>query len=85
MTNVSVTSSPISATVTQQGVSATVSSSTSNITTSGGVGPQGPPGNASGTLNQLQDVQVTSAQAGDLLQYGSTKWQNNPTLDGGNY
>jgi hypothetical protein len=82
----SVTSQPISATVTAAGVSATVASSSAMVTIAGGVGPQGPAGSAGGQLEQLSNVQITSAQAGDVLQYGgANKWQNNPILDGGNW
>jgi hypothetical protein len=81
-----VASQPISATVTAAGVSATVASSTAMVTIAGGVGPQGPAGAAGGLLEQLSNIQIVSAQAGDVLQYGgSNKWQNNPILDGGNF
>jgi hypothetical protein len=83
---VSVTSQPISATVTAAGVSATVASSSAMVTIAGGVGPQGPAGAAGGPLEQLSNVQIVSAQPGDILQYGgNNKWQNNPILDGGNW
>jgi hypothetical protein len=83
---VSVTSQPISATVTPAGVSATVASSSAMVTIAGGVGPQGPAGAAGGPLEQLSNVQIVSAQPGDILQYGgNNKWQNNPILDGGNF
>jgi hypothetical protein len=81
-----VTSQPISATVTSSGVSATVASSSSTVSAGGGVGPQGPAGTSGGPLEQLSNVQITSAQAGDVLQYGgNNKWTNNPILDGGNF
>jgi len=83
---VSVTSQPISATVTAAGVSATVASSSAMVTIAGGVGPQGPAGAAGVPLEQLSNVQIVSAQPGDILQYGgNNKWQNNPILDGGNW
>jgi hypothetical protein len=86
MTTVTVTAAPISATVTQTGVAVAVASSSSSVTASGGIGPQGASGAAGGTLDQLTNVQIASAQPGDVLQYGSgSKWQNNPILDGGNW
>jgi hypothetical protein len=86
----SVTSQPISATVTAAGVSATVASSSAMVTIAGGVGPQGPAGTSGGPLEQLSNVQITSAQPGDVLRYGSGgKWQNFPsgdmTIDGQNF
>jgi hypothetical protein len=84
--NATVTSQPISATVTSNGASATVAGSTAMVTIAGGVGPQGPAGAAGGVLEQLNNVQIVSAQPGDVLQYGGgNKWQNNPILDGGNW
>jgi hypothetical protein len=84
--NATVTSQPISATITLSGVSATVSSSSAMVTIAGGVGPQGPAGTSGGPLEQFSNIQITSAQAGDVLQYGgNNKWQNNPILDGGNW
>jgi len=81
-----VTSQPISATVTSAGVSATVASLSSTVSAGGGVGPQGPAGTNGGPIEQLSNVQIASAQAGDVLQYGAAnKWQNNPVLDGGNF
>jgi len=81
-----VTSQPISATVTAAGVSVAVASSSSTVSAGGGVGPQGPAGTSGGPLEQLSNVQIVSAQPGDVLQYGgSSKWQNNPILDGGNW
>ena len=81
-----VTLQPITATVTSSGVSAAVASSSASVTIAGGVGPQGPAGTSGGPIEQLSNVQITSAQAGDVLQYGSgNKWQNNPILDGGNF
>jgi hypothetical protein len=84
--NVTTTSQPITATVAGSTVSAAVTSSSSTVSASGGVGPQGPAGTSGGPLEQLSNVQITSAQAGDVLQYGAAnKWQNNPVLDGGNF
>jgi hypothetical protein len=80
-----VTSQPITATVSGGTVSASVASSSSSVSIAGGVGPQGPAGAAGGVIEQLSNVQIVSAQPGDVLQYGgSNKWQNNPILDGGN-
>jgi hypothetical protein len=86
MTTVSVTSQPISVTATGASVSATVTSLSSSVSASGGVGPQGPAGTSGGPLEQLSNVQIASAQSGDILQYSeSNKWQNNPVIDGGNW
>jgi hypothetical protein len=82
----SVTSQPITATVSGGTVSASVTSSSSSVTIAGGVGPQGPAGTNGGPLEQLSNVQITSAQPGDVLQYGgANKWQNNPIIDGGSW
>jgi hypothetical protein len=82
----SVTSQPITATVSGGTVSASVTSLSSSVTIAGGVGPQGPAGTNGGPLEQLSNVQIVSAQPGDVLQYGgANKWQNNPILDGGNW
>ena len=81
-----VTAQPITATVTGSTVSASVTSSSSTVSAGGGVGPQGPAGTSGGPLEQLSNVQIVSAQPGDVLQYGgANKWQNNPILDGGNW
>jgi hypothetical protein len=83
-----VTSQPISATVTSTGVSATVASSSSTVSTSGGVGPQGPAGTNGGPIEQLSNVQITSAQTGDVLRFSDSKWRNSPEtdiVDGGNW
>jgi hypothetical protein len=81
-----VTSQPISATVTSTGASATVATVSSSVSIAGGVGPQGPAGTSGGLLEQLSNVQIISAQQGDVLQYGgANKWQNNPIIDGGNF
>jgi hypothetical protein len=82
----SVTSQPITATVSGGTVSASVTSSSSSVTIAGGVGPPGPAGTNGRPLEQLSNVQITSAQPGDVLQYGgNNKWQNNPIIDGGNW
>jgi len=86
--SVSVTSQPISATVTSTGASATVTSSSSSVTIAGGVGPQGPAGTNGGPLEQLSNVQITSAQTGDVLRFSNSKWRNSPEtdiVDGGNW
>ena len=86
--NATVTSQPISATVISSGVSATVASSVSTVSASGGVGPQGPAGTSGGPIEQLSNVQITSAQAGDVLRFSNSKWRNSPEtdiVDGGNW
>ena len=86
--NATVTSQPISATVTSSGVSATVASSSASVTIAGGVGPQGPAGTSGGPIEQLSNVQITSAQAGDVLRFSNSKWRNSPEtdiVDGGNW
>jgi hypothetical protein len=82
-----VNSQPITATVNASGnISASVGSSVVTANAGGGIGPQGASGAAGGTLDQLSNVQIVSAQNGDVLQYGSNnKWNNNPVLDGGNW
>jgi hypothetical protein len=82
-----VNSQPITASVSSSGnISATVGSSVVTANAGGGIGPQGPAGAAGGTLDQLSNVQIVSAQNGDVLQYGgNNKWNNNPILDGGNW
>jgi hypothetical protein len=83
---VSVTSQPITVTATGASVSATVTSSSSTVSASGGVGPQGPAGTSGGPIDQLSNVQIVSAQSGDVLQYsGNNQWTNNPIIDGGNW
>lgn len=86
--NATVTSQPISATVTSSGVSATVASSSASVTIAGGVGPQGPAGTSGGPIEQLSNVQIASAQAGDVLRFSNSKWRNSPEtdiVDGGNW
>ena len=86
--NATVTSQPISATVTSSNVSATVASSSASVTIAGGVGPQGPAGTSGGPIEQLSNVQITSAQAGDVLRFSNSKWRNSPEtdiVDGGNW
>ena len=83
-----VTSQPITATVTGSTVSAAVASSSSSVTIAGGVGPQGPAGTSGGPLEQLSNVQITSAQPGDVLRFSNSKWRNSPEtdiVDGGNW
>jgi hypothetical protein len=81
-----VQSQPITASVSSTGLAVSVGSSTVSASASGGIGPQGPAGTDGGTLDQLSNVQIVSAQQGDVLQYGgANKWQNNPILDGGNW
>jgi len=82
-----VNSQPITATVNASGnISASVGSSVVTANAGGGIGPQGPAGSLGAGLNDLSNVQIVSAQQGDVLQYGSgNKWNNNPILDGGNW
>ena len=83
-----VTSQPITATVTGSTVSAAVTSSSSSVSIAGGVGPQGPAGTSGGPLEQLSNVQITSAQPGDVLRFSNSKWRNSPEtdiVDGGNW
>ena len=85
----SVSSQPITATVNASGsISASVGSSVVTANAGGGIGPQGASGAAGGPLEQLSNVQIVSAQSGDLLRYSSNKWTNvNETqvTDGGNF
>ena len=86
--DVTTTSQPISATVTGSTVSASVTSSSSTVSAGGGVGPQGPAGTSGGPIEQLSNVQITSAQAGDVLRFSNSKWRNSPEtdiVDGGNW
>ena len=86
--NATVTSQPILATVTSSNVSAAVASSSASVTIAGGVGPQGPAGTSGGPIEQLSNVQITSAQAGDVLRFDNSKWRNSPEtdiVDGGNW
>ena len=83
-----VTSQPITATVAGSTVSAAVTSSSSSVSIAGGVGPQGPAGTSGGPLEQLSNVQITSAQPGDVLRFSNSKWRNSPEtdiVDGGNF
>jgi hypothetical protein len=85
-----VNSQPITATVNASGgISASVGSSIVSASASGGIGPQGPAGTDGGTIEQLSNVQIVSAQDGDLLRYSSSKWRNAPEgdliLDGQNF
>lgn len=85
---ITITSQPITASVSGGTVAASVpAAAAASATVSGGVGPQGPAGNA-GNLADLLDVQITSASTGDLLRRDSGKWKNTPEsqiLDGGNW
>ena len=83
-----VNSQPITASVNASGgISASVGSSVVTASAGGGIGPQGPAGTDGGSLDQLSNVQIVSAQNGDLLRYDANKWRNvheaNIT-DGGN-
>ena len=84
-----VVSQPITASVSGPGsISASVGSSVVSASVGNGIGPQGPPGNAGGRLNDLSDVNLSSVQNGDVLLYNSAEWRNvNQTqiTDGGNF
>jgi hypothetical protein len=85
----SVSSQPITATVNASGsISANVGSSVVTANAGGGIGPQGPAGTDGGNLEQLANVQIVSAQNGDVLRYDANKWKNYPDaniVDGGNW
>ena len=89
MITATVISQPITASVSGPGgISASVESSVVSASVGGGIGPQGPPGNAGGSLNDLADVSLSSVQTGDVLQYNSAKWRTinqNQVTDGGNF
>lgn len=91
MTQVTATvqSQPITATVSGSGaISASVGSSVIAATVGGGIGPQGPSGTSGGPLEQLSNVQIVSAQPGDVLRYEENTWKNYPDadiVDGGNW
>ena len=84
-----VNSQPITASVNASGgISASVGSSVVTASAGGGIGPQGPAGSDGGSLDQLSNVQIVSAQNGDVLRYDANKWKNvneNNITDGGNF
>jgi hypothetical protein len=84
-----VQSQPIVANVSGSGnISATVGSSVVAASVGGGIGPQGPAGTDGGNIEQLANVQIVSAQNGDVLRYDANKWKNVNELnltDGGNF
>jgi hypothetical protein len=84
-----VNSQPITATVNGSGgISASVGSSVVQANAGGGIGPQGPAGTDGGSLDQLSNVQIVSAQNGDLLRYNANRWTNANEIqvtDGGNF
>lgn len=83
-----VTSQPITASVSGGTVAASVPAAAAvSASVSGGVGPQGPAGN-SGNLGDLQDVQLVGLATGDVLRRDGSKWKNYQDaalVDGGNY
>lgn len=92
----SVSSRPISATASGNGVTATVGASQVSVKTSGGIGPAGPQGATGATgpagppsnVVDMQDVEVSGLTDGDLLRYSNGAFRNyNETLitDGGNF
>lgn len=79
-TPVTVQTTPLVVSVTDDNVSVTVS---------GGVGPQGEQG-ASGVsaISQATDVAFTTPTDGDVLRYSNGKWRNyqdTGLVDGGNF
>jgi hypothetical protein len=85
-----VNSQPITATVNASGsISASVGSSVVTANAGGGIGPQGPAGTDGGNLERLSNVQIVSAQNGDLLRYSNSKWRNyaesDIVIDGQNF
>ena len=50
----------------------------------GDTGPQGPPGAASGSLDDLTDVNVTVKATNEFLAWNGTNWVAQP-LDGGTF
>lgn len=92
MTQITVTTQPVRATVSGGTVTATVPSATAaTASVTGGVGPVGPqgpqgiPGNA---LSDAADVQLAGVTEGDVLRYATGAWRNKPEsqlIDGGNY
>jgi hypothetical protein len=92
MSNITATvnSQPITASVNASGgISASVGSSVVTANAGGGVGPQGPSGTDGGTIEQLSNVEIASAQNGDVLRYSGSKWRNYPegdiVIDGQNF
>lgn len=92
MTQVTVSTQPVSARVSGSTVVARVPAASAGTATvtggagpQGAAGPQGPPGDA---LSQASDVQIASIAEGDVLRYSSSKWRNYPEanlVDGGNW
>lgn len=80
-----VTTQPISATVSPGGaVQASVSSVTAAATLTGGIGPQGPVGPQGPTgdaLSAASDVQLAGVAAGDVIRYDTGKWRNFREID----
>lgn len=90
MTQVTVSSQPVTATVSGNTVVARVpAASAGTATVSGGQGPQGPQGPAGvNNLADAGDVALSSPAEGDVLRYASSKWRNYPEanlVDGGNW
>lgn len=92
----SVSSQPISATVTAGGVNASVASTVVSATAAGGIGPVGPqgatgltgPAGPPSNVIDMEDVEVSELSEGDLLRYSAGAFRNyNETLitDGGNF
>ena len=84
-----VSSQPISASVSGDRISASVPATApvaANV--AGGVGPQGPAGSDGGLIDDLSDVQIASAADGQILRYDAqaAQWKNQAaTINGGNF
>lgn len=85
----SISSQPVTAVVSGGTVSASVPTAMAvQAAVAGGVGPQGPKGDAAGTLDQLDDVQLASPADGQVVRYDaqSSQWTNQPlVINGGNF
>ena len=85
---ITITSQPITASVSGGTVAASVpAAAAASATVSGGVGPQGPAGVA-GNLSGLDDVQLVGLATGDVLRRDGAYWKNyqdTQLVDGGNY
>ena len=83
-----ITTQPISSSVSGSTVAASVPTTTVQAS-AGGVGPQGPQGPAgANSLASLTDVAVSNVASGDVLRYSDSAWRNRPEsllIDGGNF
>lgn len=92
MTQITVTTQPVRATVSGGTVTATVPAATAaTASVTGGVGPVGPQGIQGipgAALTAASDVEIAGGAEGDVLRYAAGKWRNRPEsqlIDGGNY